>query len=494
VHPAQLEAEHDRFGTLCISAFDKRVAFDSSLWRIESMSARQQTRMKATSIPTISFTPVQSGFLQRRYINQTEPSTVPPIVHEVLRSPGQPLDADTRAVMEPRFGRDFSGVRVHKDAPAAASARSLHASAYAVGNDVVFASGAYAPSTWEGRRLLAHELTHVIQQDGNGKRIQRWKDDTHEAVTQAASGVLANEDVIPLTSGRTEFVAKLKPYSYSTDYKARRILWTGPLFLSGAVEGEGPDHGEDGDYRSKDIGAAQRQNEQRQQQYVNESVGYYQQLVSSPSRRGQQDPGGPAIDRSDKWDVLAFPGLGAVGGAIGGTMWGYAAARQVSKAVGGGFWGGLLGTLTGLISVPAGLAAGTALGAAGGAWLFSGLRSRPATNARDGVFAALGDACHVAQDRAAHWEGVQGFGHTDPRTRDGWKPDDPSRNNDTENNADFRNERGISRNFGGIDIAVQNTRKVFEDWKRGIRNVSVPRFSPTNQKSRPRSDWSEYGS
>lgn len=95
---------------------------------------------------------------------RAQPATVPPIVHEVLCSPGQPLDSATRAYVEPRFGRDFSQVRVHTDAKAAGSARAANALAYTVGRDVVFGTGKYAPMTHEGRRLMAHELTHVVQQ------------------------------------------------------------------------------------------------------------------------------------------------------------------------------------------------------------------------------------------------------------------------------------------------------------------------------------------
>jgi hypothetical protein len=91
-------------------------------------------------------------------------SYVPPIVHEVLRSPGHPLDADTRAFMEPRFGHDFSQVRLHTNAKAAESAQAVKALAYAVGSDVAFGAGRYAPQTRAGRRLLAHELAHVVQQ------------------------------------------------------------------------------------------------------------------------------------------------------------------------------------------------------------------------------------------------------------------------------------------------------------------------------------------
>jgi hypothetical protein len=97
---------------------------------------------------------------------------VAPIVHDVLRSPGQPLDAETRAFMEPRFGHDFSRVRVHTDAKAAQSAKAVNALAYTVGRDVVFGAGQYAPQSQAGRRLMAHELTHAVQQSQVSGTIQ----------------------------------------------------------------------------------------------------------------------------------------------------------------------------------------------------------------------------------------------------------------------------------------------------------------------------------
>ncbi|RCJ29428.1 hypothetical protein A6770_22110 [Nostoc minutum NIES-26] len=106
----------------------------------------------------------QQSLLQRRSTNQVEHSEIPPIVHEVLASPGQPLEASTRAFMESRFGHDFSRVRVHTDAKAAESAHTVNALAYAVGRDVVFGGGQYAPNTSVGVGLIAHELTHVLQQ------------------------------------------------------------------------------------------------------------------------------------------------------------------------------------------------------------------------------------------------------------------------------------------------------------------------------------------
>jgi hypothetical protein len=88
----------------------------------------------------------------------------PPIVGEVLRSAGEPLDALARAFFEPRFGRDFSQVRVHADDRAARSAQTIEALAYTVGPHIAFAAGRYAPGSDPGKHLLAHELVHTVQQ------------------------------------------------------------------------------------------------------------------------------------------------------------------------------------------------------------------------------------------------------------------------------------------------------------------------------------------
>ena len=81
-------------------------------------------------------------------------------------SHGRPLDAETRAYFEPRFGFDFSRVRVHTDATASASACELNAKAYTQGSDITFGRGRFAPATSDGKKLLAHELVHVVQQSG----------------------------------------------------------------------------------------------------------------------------------------------------------------------------------------------------------------------------------------------------------------------------------------------------------------------------------------
>lgn len=96
--------------------------------------------------------------------NDAQQIEAPPIVLDVLAAPGQPLDSTTRGFMEPRFGHDFSQVRVHADAKAAQSAHAVNALAYTVGRHMVFGERQYQPSTDVGRRLLAHELSHTIQQ------------------------------------------------------------------------------------------------------------------------------------------------------------------------------------------------------------------------------------------------------------------------------------------------------------------------------------------
>jgi hypothetical protein len=110
----------------------------------------------------------EQELLQARRLGSGDPgpTAVPPMVHAVLRAPGQPLDPATRAFMEPRFGHDFAKVRVHTNNHAAESAAAVSALAYTVGNHVVFGAGQYAPGSSRGQRLLTHELAHVVQQNG----------------------------------------------------------------------------------------------------------------------------------------------------------------------------------------------------------------------------------------------------------------------------------------------------------------------------------------
>jgi hypothetical protein len=117
---------------------------------------------------------------------------VPASVQEVTQAPGRPLDASTRQFMEPRFGYDFSRVRVHTDARAAASADAVDARAYSVGSNIAFAANEYEPTTQRGRDLIAHELAHTIQQSrGTGRSASRAStSDGHERAADAASAAV----------------------------------------------------------------------------------------------------------------------------------------------------------------------------------------------------------------------------------------------------------------------------------------------------------------
>ncbi len=144
--------------------------------------------------------------LQRRAVAKG-PDVAPPIVHEVLRSPGRPLDDQTRGFMESRFGHDFSGVRVHSDGRAAESARAVNALAYTVGNHLAFDSGQYAPGTSGGRGLLAHELAHVVQQGSGAAALQRAirvgspADEHERRADQAAAAVMGGRSAAVMPTG-----------------------------------------------------------------------------------------------------------------------------------------------------------------------------------------------------------------------------------------------------------------------------------------------------
>lgn len=155
--------------------------------------------------------------LQRKVANHTEPEIVPPIVHEVLRSPGQPLDPTTRAFMEPRFGHDLSRVRVHAYEKAAESARAVNALAYTVGRDLVFGTGQYVPETNEGKKLLAHELAHALQQGQaqSAGTVVGYASTSSAEEPQAdaiADAVLAGHPRGPVSNSRLMIQRRAAPY------------------------------------------------------------------------------------------------------------------------------------------------------------------------------------------------------------------------------------------------------------------------------------------
>lgn len=117
------------------------------------------------------------GLQRKATADASTGKSAPPIVHDVLNSAGRPLDAGTRSSVEPRFGADFSDVRVHADGRAADSAAAVGARAYTVDRNIVFGAGEYAPDTSGGRQLLSHELAHVVQQRrGAARAVQRQAD------------------------------------------------------------------------------------------------------------------------------------------------------------------------------------------------------------------------------------------------------------------------------------------------------------------------------
>ena len=214
------------------------------------MSPEMQTKVQAS--PAQSFTPVGTGLLQRQCalcntpglvedserdkekltlqrssVDQAGTTTVPPIVHEVLHLPGQPLDPQARTFMEPRFGYDFSKVRIYTDAKAATSAREVNALAYTVGQNIVFSTGQYAPHMSEGRRLLAHELAHVVQQRRSPfhqlSRISHENPDMEKEARIAAWNVLSYTAIQPNKISLTP-----QPTTLAKGEKWSAILGVGP--------------------------------------------------------------------------------------------------------------------------------------------------------------------------------------------------------------------------------------------------------------------------
>jgi len=121
---------------------------------------------------------------------------VPEVVHDVLRNSGRPLDFEIRKEMESRFNYDFDSVRIHSNAKASESALASNAVAYTVNRNIVFGPGQYAPQTVTGKKLLAHELTHVVQQGLNTSTASRPLQIGHvDSSAEREADVIANNIV-----------------------------------------------------------------------------------------------------------------------------------------------------------------------------------------------------------------------------------------------------------------------------------------------------------
>ena len=163
-----------------------------------------------------------AGSSLRRMSGTAGPGEAPAVVGEALRSSGQPLSPGIRAFMEPRIGYDFSRVRVHTDELAARSARSVDALAYTVGSDVVFGAGQYAPETPAGRGLLAHELTHVVQQRESPAIVQRSPSGFFSAILRTLFRYSFKDSDIKEYLAGLETSGKIED-DFDSDLKARQV-------------------------------------------------------------------------------------------------------------------------------------------------------------------------------------------------------------------------------------------------------------------------------
>jgi hypothetical protein len=136
---------------------------------------------------------------------------------------GRPLDPGVRAFMEPRFGHDFSHVRVHTGSAAGESVRSLDALAFTLGRDIVFGAGQYAPETPAGRGLLAHELTHVVQQGESPVVVQRSASGFFSAIFRSIFRYGFKEADIKEYLAGLEKSGKIED-DYDSDLKARQVV------------------------------------------------------------------------------------------------------------------------------------------------------------------------------------------------------------------------------------------------------------------------------
>jgi len=127
-------------------------------------SASQETQTPAGTYPCRECGGERRTIPRKGSVPSSSVTSLPPMVLDVLNTPGQPLDPSSRAFFEPRLGMSLHNVRIHADRKAGEASRAMDAQAYTVGRDIVFDSGLYNTGTREGKRLLAHELVHVVQQ------------------------------------------------------------------------------------------------------------------------------------------------------------------------------------------------------------------------------------------------------------------------------------------------------------------------------------------
>jgi hypothetical protein len=203
------------------NSLQRKLTIGASNDPLEQEADRIAVRVLATPTnTTISTAPPHIQRFTGQTTNQAE--VAPASVDRVLSSSGRPLEPGLQQEMSQRFGHDFSRVRVHTGAEADRSAREVNANAYTVGNDIVFGTGKFSPNSNNGKRLLAHELVHTLQQQGNYRQIQCQpkpnlpSDKTNEA-NDLEKRILANPIYLKLTNESKATVLRIIAQSKTKD-------------------------------------------------------------------------------------------------------------------------------------------------------------------------------------------------------------------------------------------------------------------------------------
>ncbi|MGH8050921.1 MAG: eCIS core domain-containing protein [Arenimonas sp.] len=168
--------------------------------------------------------------IQRISASKTaQPGNAPPSTDKVLASSGKPLEINLKQQMEQHFSHDFSKVKIHSDSEAAQSANEINADAYTAGNSIAFAAGKFAPDTKNGRHLLAHELTHVVQQSASGTMLQRQTPSPPATSPWRTSGTICERPSHENTDFPTTHITRV-----SVDLSAQQLslTWDNPSSLN----------------------------------------------------------------------------------------------------------------------------------------------------------------------------------------------------------------------------------------------------------------------
>jgi hypothetical protein len=296
----------------------------------------------------------ESGMMNDNQLSDSP--TLASLLDHGLGSPGAPLDAETRQFMEVGFGHDFSSVRIHTDSAAAGSSRAINANAYTIGQDIVFNDNKYSPGSSEGKKLIAHELTHVVQQSGvpsTSKEpvVSHPQEPSEREAEQVASHIVSSTD----TEG--SMPASVNEAGLNASSNAA----TAPTVSR---------DGDDDNQESSGLGG----------------------VLSSLA--------GPAIEAAgDVGDVLGIPGAGTVASAVGTTM-------SASEGAEGGGIGSVAKTALGLLNTTSAIG-GFGLGEAGGTAL--GALPEAAAAGELGTLGMAGPVGAVAGAGVAGWEAGKGL-------------------------------------------------------------------------------------